>query len=98
MTTTVSATQGGKGDMVWGILMLICGFLAIALPLASGIGIAIVIGWLLLLSAVWHLVFAFRAGGVGAVLWGILLALFYGAAGIIILMYPLRGLALLTLV
>src|SRR5262245_55471886 len=98
MTNSVSAVQGGKGSMVWGILMLICGFLAIALPLASGIGIAIVIGWLLLISAVWHLIYAFRASGVGAALWDILLALLYGAAGIIILMYPLRGLALLTLV
>ena len=98
MTNSVSAVQGGKGGMVWGILMLICGFLAIALPLASGIGIAIVIGWLLLISAVWHLIYAFHAHGVGAVLWDILLALLYGAAGVMILMYPLRGLAWLTLV
>ena len=98
MTNSVSAVQGGKGSMIWGILMLICGFLAIALPLASGLGIAIVIGWLLLISAVWHLIYAFRAGGVGAVLWDILLALLYGAAGVMILMYPLRGLAWLTLV
>ena len=98
MTNSVSAAQGGKGEMVWGILLLICGFLAIALPLASGIGIAIVIGWLLIISAVWHLIYAFRARGLGAVLWDMLLALLYGAAGIIILMYPLRGLALLTLV
>jgi uncharacterized membrane protein HdeD (DUF308 family) len=84
--------------MVWGILMLICGFLAIALPAGFGIGVAIVIGWLLLVSAVWHLIFAFRAHGVGGVLWELLLALVYGAAGICILIYPLAGLAWLTLV
>ncbi len=43
--------------------MLICGFLAIALPLASGIGVAVVIGWLVLFSAVWHLIFAFARAG-----------------------------------
>src|SRR5436305_12354181 len=99
MTNSISTARTGKGDMVWGILMLICGFLAIGLPLASGIGVAIVIGWLLLISAVWHLIFGFRsASGIGGVLWQILLALVYGAAGLATLLYPLAGLAWLTLV
>lgn len=34
--TSISAAGTWQGDIVWGILMLICGFLAIALPLASG--------------------------------------------------------------
>jgi uncharacterized membrane protein HdeD (DUF308 family) len=98
MNDSMAAGGTRKGDMIWGILMLICGFLAIALPLASGIGIAIVIGWLVLISAVWHLIFAFRSRGVGGVLWQVLLALVYGAAGLAILLYPLAGLAWLTLV
>ena len=98
MTNSISSTGSGKGDMVWGILMLICGFLAIALPIASGIGVALVIGWVVLISAVWHLIFAFRSRGVGGVLWQLLLALIYGAAGICLLMYPLAGLAWLTLI
>jgi uncharacterized membrane protein HdeD (DUF308 family) len=98
MNDSTSTAGTGKGDMIWGILMLICGFLAIALPLASGIGVAIVIGWIVLFSAVWHLIYAFRSRGVGGVLWQILLALVYGAAGIAILLYPLAGLAWLTLV
>src|SRR6266536_362483 len=64
MTNSISAARTGKGDMVWGILMLICGFLAIGILLASGIGVSIV----------------------------------YGAAGLAILLYPLAGLAWLTLV
>src|SRR6476646_1837268 len=74
-----SASRGGKGNMIWGILMLICGFLAITIPLASGIGVAIVIGWLLLISGVWHLLFGFRSGsGIGGFLWQLLLAVVYG--------------------
>src|SRR2546423_9283001 len=99
MTNSTSAAGTGKGDMIWGILMLICGFIEIGIPLASGIGVAIVIGWLLLISGVWHLLFGFRSGrGVGGVLWQILLAIVYGAAGLMILLYPLAGLAWLTLV
>jgi uncharacterized membrane protein HdeD (DUF308 family) len=94
-----SASMAGKGNMIWGILMLICGLLAIGLPLASGIGVAIVIGWLLLISGVWHLLFGFRSGsGVGGFLWQLLLAIVYGAAGLMVLLYPLAGLAWLTLV
>ncbi|HMH02088.1 MAG TPA: DUF308 domain-containing protein [Terriglobales bacterium] len=99
MTDSISTARTGKGDMIWGILMLICGFLAITLPLASGIGVAIVIGWLLLISGVWHLLFGFRSGsGVGGFLWQLLLAIVYGAAGLMILLYPVAGVASLTLV
>jgi len=99
MTDSISTARTGKGDMIWGILMLICGFLAITLPLASGIGVAIVIGWLLLISGVWHLLFGFRSGsGIGGFLWQLLLAIVYGAAGLMLLLYPLAGLAWLTLV
>jgi uncharacterized membrane protein HdeD (DUF308 family) len=94
-----STSMGGKGNMIWGILMLICGFLAIGLPFASGIGVAIVIGWVLLATGVWHLLFGFRSGsGIGGFLWQLLLAIVYGAAGLMILLYPLAGLAWLTLV
>jgi len=84
--------------MVWGIVMLICGILAIALPWASGIGAVIVVGWVLVFAAVSHLILAFHTQGVGGVLWQILLALIYGAAGVFMLMNPLAGLVTLTLV
>ena len=99
MTDSISTARTGKGDMIWGILMLICGFLAITLPLASGIGVAIVIGWLLLIGGVWHLLFGFRSGsGIGGFLWQLLLAIVYGAAGLMLTLRPLAGLAWLTLV
>ena len=59
MNDSTSVAGTGKGNMICGILMLICGFLAITIPLASGIGVAIVIGWVLLISGVWHLLFGF---------------------------------------
>ncbi len=93
-----SSGRSGTGwMMVWGIVMLICGIAAIALPWASGI-VVIVIGWVLLFSAVSHLIFAFHTHGIGGVLWQILLALVYGAAGVFMLMNPLAGLVTLTLV
>ena len=99
MNDSTSVVGTGKGNMIWGILMLICGFLAIGLPFASGIGVAIVIGWVLLVTGVWHLLFGFRSGsGIGGFLWQLLLAIVYGAAGLMLLFRPLAGLAWLTLV
>ena len=99
MSDSTSVTGAGKGNMIWGILMLICGFLAITIPLASGIGAAVIIGWILLITGVWHLLFGFRSGsGIGGFFWHLLLAIVYVAAGLMLTLYPLAGLAWLTLV
>src|SRR2546421_4174166 len=97
MTDSISTARTGKGDMVWGILMLICGFLAITLPLASGIGVAIVIGWLLLISGVWHLLFGFRSGsGIGGFFLDLFFPIFFCAAGLMIPFFFLPRLAPLS--
>jgi uncharacterized membrane protein HdeD (DUF308 family) len=97
--TTVGAVRKVSGwSMVWGILMFICGILAISLPLASSIGIVIVLAWLILFAGVSHLVFAFQCRSVGGFLWQVMLAIVYGIAGIYMLMNPLLGVLTLTLV
>jgi uncharacterized membrane protein HdeD (DUF308 family) len=67
---------------------------------ALGIGDrpVVVIGWVLLFSAVSHLIFAFHTHSIGGVLWQILLTLIYGAASVFMLVNPLAGLVTLTLV
>ncbi len=80
------------------VLMIIAGFLAIASPLLAGIAVTRLVGWLLLFSGGLHFVYAFRGGGVTAVLWEILLAVVYVIAGIYILANTFIGLATLTFV
>ncbi len=84
--------------MVWGILMIVCGFLAISLPLACSIGIVIVLAWLILLAGVAHLIFAFHGHSAGGILWQLLLVIAYGLAGFYLLMHPLLGVISLTLI
>ena len=97
--TTVGAVRKTSGwSMLWGILMVLCGILAISLPLASSIGIVIVLAWLILFAGISHLIFAFHCHSIGAFLWQVLLAIAYGAAGIYMLMNPLLGVLSLTLV
>ena len=97
--TTTGAVRSASGwSIVWGILLLLCGFLAIVMPLASSVGLVILLGWLILFAAVWHLIFAFQTRGVGNILWQVLLAIVYGIAGFYMLSHPLLGLLTLTLV
>lgn len=101
MNTNSPATALGKASgwsIIWGIIMFICGLIAIALPLISSIGIVILLAWVILFAGVSHLIFAFHSSGVGSVLWKILLALLYVAAGIYLLINPVLGVVSLTLV
>jgi len=97
--TSVNTGPSGSGwSVALGILMVICGILAIALPLASSIGVVLVVGWLILLVGVWHLIFVFHSHSFGGVLWQLLLAVVYGFAGVYMLTHPLLGLVTLTFV
>jgi uncharacterized membrane protein HdeD (DUF308 family) len=78
--------------------MIVCGMLAIALPLASSIGLVIVLAWVILFAGFAHLVFAFQSHSVGGFLWKLLLAIIYGFAGCYMLINPVLGVVSLTLV
>lgn len=84
--------------MIWGILMFVCGVLAIALPRLSSIEIVIVLSWLILIAGVWHIIFAFHSHSIGGFLWKLLVALLYIIAGVYLSMNPLLGVVSLTLV
>lgn len=97
-TTVGTVRKPSRWSILWGILMFICGILAISLPLVSSIGIVIVLAWLILFAGISHLIFAFHCHSIGGVLWQVLLAVVYGIAGIFMLMNPLLGVLSLTLV
>jgi uncharacterized membrane protein HdeD (DUF308 family) len=80
------------------VLMIIAGILAIVSPLVAGMAVTRIVGWLLLFSSALHVVYAFRGGGVTAVVWEILLAVVYALMGFYILANTAIGLAGLTFV
>jgi uncharacterized membrane protein HdeD (DUF308 family) len=83
-------------SIVLSVLIMIAGFLAIALPQIAGIAVTLIVGWLLIFTAVLHIVYAFRAGHARAAVWQVLLGLVYGFIGVYILRNPAAGLAGLT--
>jgi uncharacterized membrane protein HdeD (DUF308 family) len=93
---TTDVRRATTWSIVLSVLMIIAGILAIAAPYYAGLTVTVVVGWLLLFSAVLHLVYAFRGGRATAVIWEILLAVVYGLIGFYILANPGIGLASLT--
>lgn len=85
-------------SILWSVLLMVFGFIAIASPIASSIGAAVVIGWLVLISGLVQLVHAFQSKGVGHIVWKLVVAVFYFATGVYLISHPVLGLAGLTLV
>ncbi len=83
--------------IVLSILLILAGILAIVIPPAAGIAVAILVAWLLLLGGVAHLAFAWHVRSTGGLFWEGLLGLLYLALGIYLLARPVAGLASLTL-
>ncbi len=79
------------------IFLILAGLVAILLPPIMGLGVTLYIGWLLLLSGIAHLIFAWKSHSAGAVVWEVLVALVYLFAGGYLILHPLAGLLSLTL-
>jgi uncharacterized membrane protein HdeD (DUF308 family) len=84
--------------IAWAVLVILAGVVAISLPLISGIGVTIVVGWLLVISGILHLVESFEARGAGAFFWRLLVGIIYVIGGFDIAIHPTFGLITLTLV
>ncbi len=80
------------------VLMIALGIFAVALPLATGIGVAIVIGWIIVFSGFAYLAYAFAAQGAGAFLWRMLIGIVYVVGGFYLAFHPGLALESLTLV
>jgi uncharacterized membrane protein HdeD (DUF308 family) len=87
-----------RASVVLSILLIILGVFAIALPIATSIGVAILIGWLVVFDGFAQLVHAFQSKGVGHIVWKLLVAVLYLVAGAYLLGHPAVGAAGLTLV
>lgn len=85
--------------VIEGILCLILGILAIALPIGTSFAITLILGWILIIGGIIHLIRTFRDGVHASSFWialvGSLLAI---VIGVLMLVYPLRGMMFLALI
>jgi RNA polymerase sigma factor (sigma-70 family) len=82
----------------WAVVMIVLGFLAVFLPYQTGIGISVLVGWIMVFGGVAYVAYAFAAPGAGAVLWRMLVGLFYVSGGGYLAFHPGLALESLTLV
>ena len=90
--------QASGWSIVWGVLLIIFGIVAIGSPLLAAVAVNALIAWLIILAGVVHLVVAFHAHGAGSMIWKLLVGVAYIAFGGYLIMHPLLGVASLTLV
>ncbi len=96
-TTDAEPRQNFRSSILFAILLIVLGVLAIGLPAIASIGVARVLSWLILIEGIIQLVYAFKSKGVGRTIWKVLVSILYIGVGGYLLVHPLIGLAGLTL-
>jgi len=85
-------------SILWGVLLIFLGMMAVASPLIAAVAVNIIIAWLLVLAGVVHLIVAFHTREAGSMLWRLLVGLAYACFGVYLIARPAVGVASLTLV
>lgn len=80
------------------VLMMVLGLLSVALPQATGMGVAILVGWITVLSGLAHLAYAFAAERAGTFFWRLLIGIVYVVGGFYLAFNPGLSLEAITLV
>jgi len=100
MATERPVIETAKRVTTWSILaavlFIVLGLFAIIEPATAVVGIAWLLGWLLIFGGIAHLIETFRGGGAKRVLFQILSAIVFGLGGIYILTHPLLAIGTLT--
>jgi uncharacterized membrane protein HdeD (DUF308 family) len=90
--------QASTWSILWGVLLIILGVLAVASPLVAAVAVNVVIAWLIVVAGIVHLTVAFHTHEAGSVIWRLLVGLAYIAFGVYLIAHPALGVVSLTLV
>jgi uncharacterized membrane protein HdeD (DUF308 family) len=85
-------------SIVWAVLLILCGMLAVASPVIAAVAVNIVLAWLIIFAGVVHVVIAFHAHRAGSLIWKLLVGLAYIFFGGYLLVHPVASLTLVIAV
>jgi uncharacterized membrane protein HdeD (DUF308 family) len=85
-------------SILWGVLLIVFGILAVGSPFLAAVAVNVVIAWLIILAGVVHVILAFHAHRAGRLIWKLLVGLAYLFFGVYLIMHPVLGVVTLTLV
>jgi uncharacterized membrane protein HdeD (DUF308 family) len=90
--------QASNASIVWGILLVVFGMVAIGAPFLAAVAVNIAVAWLIVLAGVVHIMLGVRAHGAGSMIWKLLVGLAYLGFGVYLILHPVLGVVSLTLV
>jgi uncharacterized membrane protein HdeD (DUF308 family) len=80
-----------------GVVMLVLGLLAIAVPEVASLAIAILIGWLFFVGGIFRTMSVLRHRGMPGFAWSLLTAVLAIVLGLVLLLRPIAGVLTLTI-
>jgi uncharacterized membrane protein HdeD (DUF308 family) len=89
--------QASTVSILWGVLLIVFGSVAVASPFLAAVAVNVVVAWLIVLAGVVHLMLAVRAHGAGSMIWKLLVGIAYLCFGGYLIVHPVVGVASLTL-
>ena len=89
--------QNARMAMIAGVILVVCGLLAVAAPLVVGLSITLMVGMLLTIGGFAQCLLAFQAGALGKGLLLFVLGVLTAIVGLFLLNQPVEGLAAITL-
>jgi len=103
--TDISMSLTGAGEVrkhtgwfiALGVVFIIGGVLAIAMPLLAGVAVALAVGWALIVLGIVQLIQAWSMRSWGGVAWQIVIGLLFVVGGISMLVNPIVAAITLTL-
>ena len=90
--------QASTLSLVWGVLLICLGVLAVGSPMVAAVAVNVFVAWLIVMAGVVHLIVAFHTREAGSVIWRLLVGLAYICFGGYLIARPALGVASLTLV
>jgi uncharacterized membrane protein HdeD (DUF308 family) len=83
--------------LVPGVLMIVLGILAVALPVVTTLAVAILVGWLFVIGGVWRAVWLARSSRMPGFGWSLAMSVIATVLGVMMLTMPLAGMLTLTM-
>jgi uncharacterized membrane protein HdeD (DUF308 family) len=81
-----------------GIVMMVLGFLAVAVPILATLAVEIFVGWLFFVAGLFRAVWVWRSRQTPGFAWSLLTAVLAIVLGLVLILRPLAGVLTLTMV
>jgi uncharacterized membrane protein HdeD (DUF308 family) len=97
MDRTSPAASATGWHVLWGILLIVTGVVAILMPEVAALATVLVLGWLLVFSGVFEIAYAFHTRAAGSFGWKLASGILTLVLGIALVFVPVAGIASLAL-